>query len=314
MSFRGQRSGMVFRDFPDVYHASFEQDAADYAAPLRETAQDPALIGYFLMNEPTWAFASEVPAVGMMYNSEGCASRDELARFLRKRYEGEGALGSAWGQGTTFEKVARGRWKGVLPAAATADLRDFSLAMVERYFQTISKACKQADPNHLNLGMRWQGIPKDWAVPGMKAFDVFSLNCYQEKLPAATAEKIASLLNMPVMVGEWHFGALDAGLPASGIGHVRNQADRGRAYRVYLEDAAAGPNCVGVHWFTLYDQSAIGRFDGENYNIGFLDICNRPYEELGRAAIASHERMYDVASGRVKPYSDAPEYLPKLFL
>jgi hypothetical protein len=83
---------------------------------------------------------------------------------------------------------------------------------------------------------------------------------------------------------------------------------------VYLEDAAADPHCVGVHWFTLYDQSALGRFDGENYNIGFLDVCNRPYDEMGRAAIESHERMYDVAAGRLKAYADAPQYLPKLFL
>jgi hypothetical protein len=119
---------------------------------------------------------------------------------------------------------------------------------------------------------------------------------------------------MPVLVGEYHFGALDVGLPASGIGHLKNQADRGRAYRVYLEDAAADPYCVGAHWFTLYDQSALGRDDGECYNIGFLDVCNRPYEELGQAAIASHERLYEIASGRVTPFQDAPEYLPLLYL
>ena len=313
MSFRGARSGMVYRDFPDVFHAGFAQDAVDFGAQLQSSAQDPALVGYFLMNEPTWAFSSELPAAGMVYNTETCATRDELARFLRAKYEGDGSLTSAWKAPATFDKVARGKWQGVLTNEALADLRDFSLVMVERYFQTISKACKQADPNHLNLGMRWQGIPKDWAVPGMKAFDVFSLNCYQDKLPVSTANQIASLLKMPVMVGEWHFGALDAGLPASGIGHLRNQTERAKAYRVYLEDAAAGPNCVGVHWFTLYDQSALGRFDGENYNIGFLDVCNRAYDEMGRAAIASHERMYDVAAGAA-PFADAPEYLPKLFL
>ena len=211
-------------------------------------------------------------------------------------------------------RSARGKWKGVLPNEAMADLREFSGVMVERYFQALSKACRQVDSKHLNLGMRWQGIPKDWAVPGMKSFDVFSLNCYQDKLPRDTAEKIASLLKMPVLVGEWHFGALDAGLPASGIGHLKNQAERAKAYRVYLEDAAADPYCVGVHWFTLYDQSAIGRFDGENYNIGFLDVCNRAYDELGRGAIASHERMYQVAGGEAKPFAEGLDYLPKLFL
>ena len=41
---------------------------------------------------------------------------------------------------------------------------------------------------------------------------------------------------------------------------------------------------MGVHYFTLYDESALGRFDGENWNIGFLDVCNRPYEPLAAAA------------------------------
>ncbi len=94
---------------------------------------------------------------------------------------------------------------------------------------------------------------------------------------------------MPVIIGEWHFGALDVRLPSSGIGHVPTQEDMGKAYSVYFEDAAANPNCIGVHWFILYDQLALGRFVGKNYNIGFLDICNRPYKPLCDAAIKSHE-------------------------
>jgi hypothetical protein len=193
------------------------------------------------------------------------------------------------------------------------DLQDFSVLMAGKYFQALSQACKKVDPNHLNLGMRWAGVPPKWAVEGMRSFDVFSINCYQKKVPFSQTEEIHATLKMPIIIGEWHFGALDAGLPSSGIGHLRNQVDRGKAYRVYLEDAAANPYCVGAHWFTLYDQSALGRFDGENYNIGFLDICNRPYEELGRAAIASHEAIYEIASGSVRPFADEPEYLPNLY-
>jgi hypothetical protein len=69
-----------------------------------------------------------------------------------------------------------------------------------------------------------------------------------------------------------------------------------------------------VHWFTLYDESALGRFDGENYDIGFLDICDRAYDALGQAAIASHERIYAVPAGQAEAFNDRPEYLPKLFL
>lgn len=314
LNFRAERSSFLYRDFPDVFHPGFEQDAAAYAAQLQSTAKDPALIGYFLMNEPTWGFSSEVPAAGMLFTTETAHSRRALARHLRTKYPSEAALSAAWKRDLTYAQIESGRWKGALSQTAIADLRDFSVQMVERYFTVLSAACKRADPNHLNLGMRWAGVPPEWAVAGMKTFDVFSLNCYMDKLPRDRAERIERMVGKPVLVGEWHFGALDAGLPASGIGHLRNQTERAKAYRVYLEDAAANPNCVGVHWFTLYDQSALGRFDGENYNIGFLDICNRTYPEMAAAAIASHERMYEVAEGKAEPFTAALDYLPKVFL
>jgi hypothetical protein len=314
MGFRARNAGFIYRDFPDVYHAQFESDAAAYAAELKDTATDPAFIGYFLMNEPKWGFSSELPAAGMLYTSESNATRNALVSHLKMKYADDTALASAWKLPVTFEKVGRGKWQVPLTPEALADLRAFSVLMVERYFTTLSKACKKVDPNHLNLGMRWASVPPDWATEGMKSFDVYSLNCYQNKLPVEASRKIESMLKMPVMVGEWHFGALDVGLPASGIGHLKNQEDRAKAYRIYLEDAAANPYCVGVHWFTLYDQSALGRFDGENYNIGFLDVCNRTYDEIGNGAIASHERMYTVAVGKAQPFTADIQYLPKLFL
>lgn len=304
----------VFRDFPDVFHPAFERDAAREAEPLKESAEDPALIGYFLMNEPTWGFANESPAVAMLYTTPECESRKALARHLKERYGTGEALAAAWGMDVTFERVERGLWTAPLTPKAREDLDAFSSVMVNRFFQLFSEACRRVDPHHLNLGVRYYTVPPPWALAGMRHFDVFSLNCYREKIPHEALDLIGRELNLPVMIGEWHFGALDAGLPASGIGRVKSQADRGRAFRVYLEDAAADPWCVGAHYFTLYDQSALGRFDGENYNIGFLDVCNRPYEPLAEAARQSHERLYAVAAGELKPFDDAPEYLPKLFM
>ena len=314
MSFQPKRSRRIYRDFPDVYDPKMIEDAADYASVLEETRDDPAFLGYFLMNEPTWGFSSELPAQGMLYTAPpDCPTRKAFANWLWTKYREDAALSSAWKIEVTFRKVAAGTWREPLPEEARPDLLEFSKRMVTRYFEILTEACRKVDPNHLNLGMRWAGIPPEWAVEGMKSFDVFSMNCYRERVPRDVTDRIHELLKMPVIIGEWHFGALDVGLPASGIGHLKNQADRARAYRVYIEDAAANPNCVGAHWFTLYDESALGRFDGENYQIGFYDVCNRPYEEIGAAAVASHERLYEVAAGKEKPFDDAPEYLPKLF-
>ena len=309
-----QSMPQVYRDFPDVFHPSFAEVAAAFAEPLRQTAQDPAFIGYFLMNEPNWGFAKDSPAEGMLFNSPSCASRRAMADFLRQKYGDPATLSTAWGFPVTFAALQEGEWKTPLSPAARADLADFSEVMVEKFFGGLSTACRNVDPSHLNLGIRYYTIPPKWALTGMRHFDVFSMNCYRQRVPAEDMAYISSQLNMPIMIGEWHFGAMDAGLPAAGIGHVTDQEGRGKAFRFYLEDAAAKPWCVGSHYFILYDQSAVGRFDGENYNIGFLDVCNRPYELLARAARLSHERLYPVAAGQAATYDEQPVYLPLLFL
>jgi len=304
----------VYRDFPDVFHAAFTADAAQVARQLAETRDDPAMLGYFLMNEPTWAFSSELPAVGMLYSTPQCETRKALAEFLRRRHGTDAALAEAWGIFTTYSLIARGHFDQPLNSTALGDLEAFSAIMVDKLFSTLSAECKKVDPNHLNLGARYYSAPPAWALAGMGSFDVFSMNCYEKGISAEALAAVAAQLQKPTLIGEWHFGALDGGLPAGGIGHVRTQNDRAKAYRVYLEGAAANPHCVGVHWFQMYDQSALGRFDGENYNIGFVDVCSRPYPELAAAARESHSRMYTVAAGTENPCAEAPEYLPKLFM
>jgi hypothetical protein len=299
----------IYRDFPDVFAEDFEAAAAAFAEPLAETREDPAMIGYFLGNEPTWGFADETPAAGMLYTTETCATRSELRSFVAERYGSDGELAEAWDMGVSFADLESGRWSEHLTDAARADLAEFSEVMVDEFYRVLSEACRAVDPNHLNLGTRYAYVPGDWAIRGMSHVDVFSVNCYDDRVRAEQFGEISDTLDVPVLIGEWHFGALDVGLPASGICRVGDQSARGDAYRVYLEDAAARPWCVGTHYFTLYDQSVVGRFDGENYNIGFLDVCHRPYGPLATAARESHERLYDVAAGRAEPYDDPPEYL-----
>ena len=311
LDFNAKRSGWIYREFPDVFHPEFETDAAEFAGTLSNTVNDPAFIGYFLMNEPTWGgFSSLLPAAGMLQSTESCFTRGELSRFLRKKYSDDAEFSAHWKMPVTFVQVESGKWQGPFSDESQDDLRDFSTLMTERYFKLLSAACRKADPNHLNLGARYNTVPPPWAVAGMKSFDVFSMNCYAKQVPHNAFQQISRILGIPVMIGEFGFGALDVGLPGTGPApRLRNQLDRGKAYRAFLEDAVADPLCVGAHWFQLYDQSALGRTDGECYNLGFFDVCNQLYAEMGRAARASHERLYQVADGQTKAFGDAPEYL-----
>jgi len=308
---RSPHTALVYRDFPDVFHPDFAQDAAAIAEGLRETVGDPAMIGYFLMNEPAWGFAQETPAAGMLFTTPSCAIRIALADFLRERYGSDAVLSSAWGITTTYAAVSEGVWLEDLNHVATADLALFSTLMVERFFAQLSAACRAVDADHLNLGVRYYAVPPSWVAPGMRSFDVISINSYTERIRSDALAPLSIQLGRPVMIGEWHFGALDVGLPGSGLGPVLDQEARGQAFRVYAEYAAAQPWCVGVHYFKCYDKSALGRFDGENWNIGFLDVCNRPYDLLASDARASHERLYQVARGDASPYDAAPRYLAR---
>ncbi len=62
------------------------------------------------------------------------------------------------------------------------------------------------------------------------------------------------------------------------------------AYRYYVEQAAALPGFLGAGWFIGVDESVTGRMDGENYNIGFLDVTDRAYPELVSAAKETFKR------------------------
>jgi hypothetical protein len=315
MELRWQRVKTVFRDMPDVFDPAFEEDAADFAAQLEETRDDRAMIGYFLMNEPQWGFADQILAEGMLAVSGASWTRAALVAWLKERYGDEASLARAWElPNLSFDQLSVETVTGKLSAQALADLAEFSALMVRRLFQTLNTACRRVDANHLNLGARYYRIPPDWVVAGMVGFDVFSMNCYAERPPIEDIAAVAERLDLPVMIGEFHFGALDAGLPASGIGHVADQADRGRAFAYYVESAAAHPACIGAHYFTLYDQSWLGRFDGENYNIGLLDVCHRRYEPFYAAARMTHERLYAVAAGEVAPTEERASHRAKIFI
>ncbi len=113
------------------------------------------------------------------------------------------------------------------------------------------------------------------------------------------------------MIGEFHWGALDRGLPGNGLRGVPSQEQRGVAYRRYIEAAAVNPDLVGAHYFLLNDEAVLGRFDGENWQIGLVDVCHLPYPEITQAARASHERLYAVRRGEVLPFAQDAIEVPR---
>jgi len=123
--------------------------------------------------------------------------------------------------------------------------------------------------------------------------------------PTRQLKRTFALAGRPIVIGEFHFGVPANGLGA-GLVQTQNQSERALGYRYYVEQAMALPYFLGAHWFQWQDQPVMGRRDGENYNIGLVDVTNRPYPELVQALKATHKVLYDVHTGKVKPFSQRP--------
>ncbi len=305
----------IFRDFPDVLSPEYAQNAEKCAQALEKRREDPWMIGYFLRNEPSWAFVDNlVLADEVLRNPEKTVCRQELISFLKERYGNIEKLNEEWGTGLDgFECFDEPQEKvSAWSQAACLDMKEFSRRLLRAYVEIPAKACRRVDPNHMILGMRWAWISDPDLVSGWENFDVFSINCYAQD-PTSNIENIVKLgVDLPVMIGEFHFGALDAGPSATGLEGVRTQKDRGIAYRYYCERVAAHPNGVGCHYFQCYDQFVLGRFDGENYNIGLFDVCSRPYPEMMEQVRACGQGLYPVAAGEREPAEEKAQEIPMI--
>ena len=306
---------LIFRDFPDVLSPEYRREAARCAGALLPRREDPWMIGYFLRNEPAWAFVDGlIIADEVLRDPAPSCCKEGLIAFLEQKYGSPRALSAAWGRAfSSFDDLRQPIEKAsALSDAAREDLRWFSARLTEEYMRVPADACRAADPNHMILGMRWAWISDPLLVTGWDAFDVFSINCYAAD-PTAALENVRTLgVDLPVMIGEFHFGALDAGPTATGLEAVATQRDRADAFRYYCERAAAHPLGAGCHWFQYCDQFALGRFDGENYNIGLFDITLRPYPEMQNAVRACAGGVYAVSAGERASFDRKPESLPMI--
>jgi len=252
----------------DVFAADFAERVDRLAAQQCDSHKaDPYLLGNFLGNEPPWP-GREAVAVDAILAGPASPMQAALREFLKA--------------GDTPE-----RRKAFITDAYT------------KFIEVVSAAVKRHDPNHLNLGLRFGSSAPPEIVKPSKIFDVYSLNSYAYAVNQREIDKVRDLIDRPMLIGEFHFGTPGRGM-TPGLRQVANQEERGVAYRYYVENAMADPNIVGAHWFEWIDEPSTGRFDGENYAIGLIDVTDRPYIELIEAAKATHRRLADVHAGKTK--------------
>ena len=164
--------------------------------------------------------------------------------------------------------------------------------VAETYYSTVRAALRKSLPNHLYLGSRIHNdfgeIPAVW-IAASRHCDVVSNNHYDllpsYDLPAGADDK-------PIMIGEFHFGWKGAGYFSGGLVAVFDAAERARMFREYVGACLDHPRYVGAHWFQYHDQPFTGRFDGENFQCGFVSVTDIPHPELIEACRETAAQMY----------------------
>jgi hypothetical protein len=276
--------------FYDVFDPSFR-------ARLRERLErekgraidDPWCIGYFVHNEIAWGDEVSLAVAALISPAEQPAKK-VLVEDLKAKYGTIDKLNAVW-------ETEHATWDALLQSQqapdkkkAWEDLTAFYTKTAETYFSTIREELKKVAPNQLYMGCRFAWVNDRAARAATKFCDIVSYNRYSYSV---AEQHLPDNIDMPIIIGEFHFGALDRGMFHTGLRKTANQQDRADKYKSYVQGALRNPYIVGTHWFQYKDQATTGRGDGENYQIGFIDICDKPYPEIVRACREVGYSLYE---------------------
>ena len=288
----------IYRDFPDVFSPEYRERAAAFAkTELSPFLKNPYMIGYFITNEPEWRFQDVNLAERVFASKEPLVSKKRLISWLFEKYTKIETLNEKWGSNyTNFEDLLKAA-PGVFEKypGAKEDLNLLHELLVNEYEAVVHEELKKADPDHLDLGMRYSQAGAS-VMGGCHNHDLFSFNCYFES-PSASLQGSAKIADMPMIIGEWQFGCTNNGKLIGGLLFARTQENRGMAIANYMQDAMTDKNCVGLAYFEYNDQPLLGRFDGECMQHGLIDVCNRPYEKTISFIRETGLHMYEFTEG-----------------
>lgn len=276
-------------DFVDVFSSEFEKGLERRLnGELASTLKDPFCIGYFVGNELSWGHEWKL-ANSVLCSKPTQPAKLAFAAFLKEKYGSVEKLNAAWK--TRFESfeefLKQCRPNDTLDARE--DMIEFNDRIIQMYFSVARRVLDRNAPGKLFLGCRYSWYTQRNLRIAAKYVDVLSFNIYRFS-PAQF--QLPDGLDMPVIVGEFHFGSLRNGPPGAVLA-VADAEERGVAYRRYVEDALRHPAIVGTHYFQLCDSMLSGRpKDGENMQIGFVDIADTPYPAMVEASREIGHKMY----------------------
>lgn len=281
-----------WQKFPDVFNPDFAAGIADaLRGHHRNTVTDENCIGYFVDNELSWGKTDTFLAEGALRSPASQHAKTALTEFCQNKYADIAGLNKVWG--TAYKNWEDFRASTAMPAEpekARADLEEFNDVIVNRYFRTCKEVINREAPGKLYFGCRFNDRNEKVIAASSRYLDGCSFNLYR---PEISAWRLPAGVDMPVIVGEWHYGTAANGPAHPGLQPAANQVERARGFDRYVRSALWNPQIAGVHYFKYTDQMATGRpADDENIQCGFVDVTDTPYREMVEAARKVSSDMY----------------------
>lgn len=269
--------------------------ARDQIPKLRD---DPNLVGYFTDNELGWW--TDTLFLSYLEMPREAPGRRALMSLLRTRYRGNiSRLRRDWvTSAQSFDDLDAKADLRLRPGGDGMQTVDaWSAALATRYYSMVRSAVRKYDARHLILGDRYcQYYDLPVARAAAPYVDAISANLGAEWIDGGLSRFFLDTLHRvtrkPIMVTEFYMTARENQSgnrnSSSGFPIVQTQAQRAAAYGRNVAELAARPYVIGAHWFQFYDEPPKGRGDGEDYNMGLVDVYGKPYAELTGVSARLH--------------------------
>jgi hypothetical protein len=263
----------------DVFDPQNESIIERALSPQLQSAKnDPWLIGYTYDNEAGWT--TDIVKEVLTYKAASPA-KSAFVDFLAPRYNNDIAvvnqlLGTSAASFAALKDVSINMAK--VPAA---DVSDYIKLASQAYFKTVKNVISKYDTNHLFLGASvvptWR-TSLEWDSAAMEFVDAFSVDNYAND--ASWMSRYEGF-GKPLLNLEYTFSTTQRGLsPVNTATTVGSTAERGYAFKSFVESQVSHPLFVGSGWFSYYDQAVTWRKDGENFNIGLVNQQDQPYTDM----------------------------------
>ncbi|MBX3118005.1 MAG: beta-galactosidase [Fimbriimonadaceae bacterium] len=291
----------AWRKLPDPFDTTFQTWMQnDFAAKVNLHKNRSNLLGITVDGEQSWR-GNSMDAESRYQIAEGAINapmsqpaKQRFMAILQTKYRTISRFNAAWGTNfASWNQLQASNSVPNMPYSRRSALTDISAFITQysaAYYSKVRAALQALGYTGLYLGSRDNFYTPE-AISGANAYlDAFTVNYYER---SELADFSFAGFKRPVVLAEFNYGTCSDG-NWWGIVPAMDQTDRGELFKAYIAKAAASPMVVGAHWFQYYDEHASGRFDGENYNTGFLSITDTPYQEMVTASRVNRQAIYTV--------------------